>query len=286
MKVKTKRKNHNLLLIYALCNSEQCWMTVKYCLEQEILIRYKPEYHNEGDSKRNFLYSHTEFDELNSSFKIPCNVGMQKVVHTRNNIQTVLFVHKRFEPFRLKPSLKGAKSIFALQNGNYDGEMMRLDTNFLKLSTRQPDMRYTPDYMWKDHNLPTRMPVTALDIINYKLALFQDSACSGEEAAQKASLEWMREKLIDRGWTDWKTAVTMAENGLGEIESKLKLYENKLSVCKSDMISDLRKKIEAANRRKDRIICARFKLQNCKNRYAYSVINVLKYHGLLNALKV
>ena len=110
---------------------------------------------------------------------------MQKVLHTKNNMQTVLFVHQRFEPFRLKPSLKVAKSIPALQNGNYDGQMMRLDTNFLKLSARQPDMRYTPDYMWKDHNLPTRMPVTALDVINYKLALFQDNACSGKRPPKR-----------------------------------------------------------------------------------------------------
>ena len=50
------KKNHNLLLIYAMQYIENCHETLLDYLNRGMMIRYKPDFDNEGDLYRNFLY--------------------------------------------------------------------------------------------------------------------------------------------------------------------------------------------------------------------------------------
>ena len=72
------KKNHNLLLIYAMQYIENCHETLLDYLNRGMMIRYKPDFDNEGDLYRNFLYNLKDKNEYNQIISIPCPVGMQK----------------------------------------------------------------------------------------------------------------------------------------------------------------------------------------------------------------
>ncbi len=280
------KKNHNLLLIYAMQYIENCHETLLDYLNRGMMIRYKPDFDNEGDLYRNFLYNLKDKNEYNQIISIPSPVGMQKVIYKHANTCEMYFVFETFEPFKLKPVIRGAKSQEDLKIEKYDERIKSAQTKFLKLDKIQPNMCYAPDYCMQGTSGGT---LTALDVINRKIECLEKVGMAPK--AQLKNYRLIRALLIDRGWADWETALSKAEDGLVEVKKKMDGYTRLRStesiVGNPEKIANLQKMIDAAKRRNCRIEAAKSELMelNEKDKVARRIIRILQRHALLNRLK-
>ena len=64
-----RKKNHNLLLIYALQNIQICHETILDYISEDIMVRYKPDFDNEGDVNRRVSLVHSRLWICLSSVK-------------------------------------------------------------------------------------------------------------------------------------------------------------------------------------------------------------------------
>lgn len=280
-----RTKNHNQLLIYALQNVENCYETLLDYMNENIMVRYKPDFNNEGDKNRNFLYNLEDHQFI----RVPCILGMKKIIYKDETGHKIYYIFESFEPFKLKPIFQGAESKQALRAQKYSINPNNIQIKFLKLDANQPGMCYAPDYYMRGNNETESF--TALDVVNFKIATLGGKNAPNA-AIQKQKYEVIRSKLIQRGWTDWETAVDRANGGLIEVAEKLQTYEKLVNteniLNNSAKMAKLQKMIEAAKRRKLRIEIAKSELIKLtgKSKCAYCVKSILLRHALLNKLKL